>query len=395
MGEKCTLREIFKEGLDAFRRTRTLRPFEKKAALAIQQCRTAALGGHVKRCPSGCVEKVWYNSCRHRACPLCAWTKIYQWLETISARLRPTDHYHVIFTIPDKELRDLWDADRKTFGNLMFKIARKTLFNVLKNPEHLGAKPGIVMTLHTWARDLWAHIHIHCLVTGGGVTTDGRWKPCRQGFLVPKGVLRREFRKLFVKALRRMIKAGKIKLPPDMCRFDALCCLTQAERKEWIAEVEYRKQGNSVAEYLARYIRGGPIKNSRLVSFGNLKRKVTFRVSRLNNNEPLKLETQTLKEFIRRVLWHVPETGYRIVRACGLYHHHYHEQLEACRELLGGGGIPDEADEAAATGSEEPEADWIMAEEYCRNCGCLLEVETIPRAPPTPLRLALYPEPNL
>ncbi len=99
---------------------------------------------------------------------------------------------------------------------------------MLNDPEHLGAKPGILMTLHTWSRDLWAHVHIHCLITGGGVTPDGQWKPCRKGFLVPKGVLRREFREIFIKALRRKIKAGKIKLPSDMCRFDALYRLTQA-----------------------------------------------------------------------------------------------------------------------------------------------------------------------
>ncbi len=392
MREKCTLREIFKKGLDAFRRTRVLRPFEEKAALAIQSCRTAVLGGHVKRCPEGCVEKVWYNSCRHRACPLCAWAKIYQWLETIRDRLLPTDHYHVIFTIADKELSDFWDADRKTFGDLMFKTARKTLFNVLEDPKYLGAKPGFLMTLHTWARDLWLHVHLHCLVTGGGVTADGRWKPCRKGFLVPKGVLRKEFRKLFAKALRRKINAGRIKLPHGMCRFDALCRLTQAERKEWIAEVEYRKQGKSVAEYLARYVRGGPLKNSRLVSFNQLKRNVTFRVSR--KNEPLDLRTLALKEFVRRILWHVPETGYRVVRACGLYHHHYREQLERCREQLGGGGISADAEGPTANSGEEPsDEEWILVEDYCRICGCLLETEAIPRAPPPTLELAPYPEP--
>ncbi len=389
MGEKCTLREIFKKGLRAFRRTRVLRPFEEKAALAIQSCRTAVLGGHLKLCPEGCVEKVWYNSCQHRACPLCAWARIYKWLETIRARLLPSDHYHATFTLPDDELRDLWDADRKTFADLMFKVARMTLINVLKDPEYLGAKPGILMTLHTWSRDLWAHPHIHCLVTGGGVTADGQWKPCRKGFLVPKAVLRHEFRKRFAKALRRMINSGKIKLPPDMCRFDALCRLTQAERKEWVVEVEYREQGEGVAEYLSRYIRGGPIKHSRLVSLDELKRKVTFRVSRLK--EPLELRTLDLTEFIRRVLWHVPEPGYRTVRACGLYHHHYREQLEACREQLGGGEIPAEADRTSDAAEEE---DWTEAEEYCRICGSLLEVKAIPRAPPPSVELAHYPEPS-
>lgn len=158
MGTNCTLRDIFKHGFEAYRRTGKLLPFQIKAGLAILRCRTAELGGHVKRCPTGCVEKAWYNSCRHRACPLCAWTKIHQWLEKIRARLLPTDHYHVTFTLPG-ELRVFWDFDRRAISDLMFKIARTTLFNALADPEHLGAKPGILMSLHTWARDLWSHVH--------------------------------------------------------------------------------------------------------------------------------------------------------------------------------------------------------------------------------------------
>lgn len=380
MGTNCTLRDIFKHGFEAYRRTGKLLPFQIKAGLAILRCRTAELGGHVKRCPTGCVEKAWYNSCRHRACPLCAWTKIHQWLEKIRARLLPTDHYHVTFTLPG-ELRVFWDFDRRAISDLMFKIARTTLFNALADPEHLGAKPGILMSLHTWARDLWSHVHVHCLVTGGGITADGRWKPCEGDFLVPQDVLRYWFRKRFAKALRRMINAGKIELPPDMCRFDALCRLTRAERKEWIVDIEHRDHGRGVAAYLARYVRGGPLKESRLLS--SLDETVTFRVSR--KGEPWKEKALPVHEFIRRILWHVPETGYRVVRACGLYHHHYREELEACREQLGGGGIPGEVDSPPASGSEEPaDEEWILAEEYCRICGCLLEIEVIPRAPPAP-----------
>ncbi len=396
MGTNYTLREVFKAGFEAFRRTGGMLPFQLKAGLAILRCRTAELGGHAKRCPAGCVEKVWYNSCRHRACPLCAWIKIHQWLETIRARLLPTDHYHTTFTLPG-ELRVFWNWDRRAINDLMFKTARMTLFNALADPKHLGAKPGILMSLHTWSRDLWAHIHIHCLVTGGGVTPDGQWKPSTNGFLVPQEVLRYWFRKRFTKALRRMIKSGKIELPPDMCRFDALCLLTEAERKECIVDVEERyEHGLGVAAYLANYVRGGPLKNSRLVSLDKQNKTVTFRVSR--KGEPWQQRTLTIKEFIRRVLWHVPETGYRVVRACGLYHHHYREQLEACREQLGGGGLPTngepEADTPTAGGNEEPpDEEWILVEDYCRICGCLLEVKAIPRAPPAP-EPAPYPEPS-
>lgn len=360
-------------------------PFQLKAGIAILRCRTAELGGHAKRCPSGCVEKVWYNSCRHRACPLCAWIKIDQWLEKIRSLLLPTDHYHVTFTLPG-DLRIFWEFDRKAVGDLMFRIARTTLFNALEDPKHLGAKPGILMSLHTWSRVLWAHPHVHCLVTGGGLTADGRWQPCRrEGFLVPEEVLRFWFRKRFTKALRRMIKAGKIELPPDMCRFDALCRLSQAERKTWIVDVEERyEHGQGIATYLARYVRGGPLKNSRLLRLDPKEQTATFRVSR--KGEPWSEMTLPVRELIRRILWHVPPTGYRVVRACGLYHHHYREQLEACREQLGVGEAPGSAaDDPPATEAEELSGeDWVAVEEYCRICGCLLEVENIPRAPPLP-----------
>ncbi len=177
-----------------------------------------------------------------------------------------------------------------------------------------------------------------------------------------------------------------------MCRFDAKCLVTKAERKEWIVDVEPRyEHGQGVAAYLANYVRGGPLKNSRLLPFD--KKNVTFRVSR--KGEPWEQRTLTVKEFIRRILWHVPETGYRVVRACGLYHHHHREQLEACREQLGGGGIPDDAERPAATGGEEPsDEQWLLVEDYCRICGCLLETKTVPRAPPEAEPApAPYPEP--
>ncbi len=389
MAAKCTLRDIFQAGFKDYLRTHWLPFYLLKAGYAILQCRTAALGGHVKLCPEGHVEKAWYNSCRHRACPLCAWIKIDEWLEKVRARLLPTDHYHVTFTLPD-ELRVFWHYNQKLIGDLVFKVAGKTLFKVLADPKHMGAKPGILMSLHTWSRSLWAHVHIHCLVTGGGVTADGRWQPCRrEGFLAPDDQLAYWFRDRFVKTLRRLLEKGQVELPQEMNRFQAKCLISQAESKDWIVDVEKPyPHGEGVATYLARYVRGGPLKNSRLLSRDD--ETVTFRVSR--KDEPWKEMRLSISELIRRILMHVPPIGYRVVRSFGLYHHHYREQLEACRQKLGGGGIPESADTAAEVDREEPpEDDWLRVEEYCRICGCLLEVEAIPRAPPPP-ELARYME---
>ncbi len=338
MGTKYarTVHGILQAGLEAFLRTHWLPFYLVKAALALRDCKTSALGGHVKRCPHGHIEKAWYNSCRHRACPQCSWGKVEQWLERLRPKLLPTDHYHVTFTLPE-ELRLLWQFNKQLVGDLMFTIAQRTLFGVLKDPKHLGAKPGILMALHTWSRVLLCHVHLHCLVTGGGLGPDGRWKrTSRDGFLAPDDRLSYHFRKKFCAALEHRIKAGKVELPPGMARIDALKRINAAGQKVWIVDIEERyEHGQGIATYLAKYVKGGPIKNQRLLRAEE--GTVRFRTSR--KGEKFQAMTLAIGEFIQRLLEHVPPIGYRMVRACGLYHHHYREQLEACRQQLGGGTV--------------------------------------------------------
>ena len=202
-----------------------------------------------------------------------------------------------------------------------------------------------------------------------------------------RNALRSRFRRRFCNALEHLIQNGRIELPPDMARIDALCRINQARRKKWIVDVRERyEHGHGVAAYLARYVRGGPIKNQRIRGFDG--RTVTFRISR--KGEKLRLMELSLSEFIRRILLHVPPKGYRVVRACGLYHHYYSEQLEICRAQLGGGGIPDPDPEAPDDEAVDSIGnDRSSEEEYCRVCGCRLEIEVLPRGPPPP-ELAIY-----
>ena len=93
-------------------------------------CRTAVLGGHVQACPDGHFKRHWYNSCKYRMCPLCAFTQVERWLAKQKARILNTEHFHVIFTISD-ELHDLWRLNRKMMGNLLFKSATETLSELL------------------------------------------------------------------------------------------------------------------------------------------------------------------------------------------------------------------------------------------------------------------------
>ncbi len=393
MSTSCTLRDVFEYGLKSYLAQFPFDiPFyQAKAAVAIRDCRTIALGGHAKLCPEGCVEGVWYNSCRHRACPQCCWAKIDEWLDKVRLRLLPTEHRHITCTLP-AELRVLWRFNKRLIGDLLLKTVRQVLIKLLENPKFLGAKPGLILNIHSWRRDGLNHVHVHCLSTHGGWTADGGWKkPRLKKSLLPTQLIAKELNERLTKALERLLRNGQVRLPEDMTRFEAEKLISKASRKKWVVNRNKKRypHGQGVAAYLARYLRGGPIKNQRLLKLDEERDEVTFRVSR--RKEPLKTATVPVVDFIGRVLLHVPEPGYRVVRSCGLYHHYYAEQLEACREQLGGGHIPpdEESAESAATTDDPDDESWVMREDYCRICGCLLETQTIPRGPPPP-ELARY-----
>lgn len=391
MSTSCTLRDVFQHGLGIYlvRYRFSLPFFLAKAAVALRDCRTVALGGHKKKCPEGHIQGVWYNSCRHRACPQCCWAKIDEWLERVHERILPTEHRHITCTLP-QELRVLWQYNKRVVGDLLLKTVRLVLFSLLDDPKYLGAKPGLILNLHTWSRSLWTHVHVHCLVTFGDVGSDGRWKEPRWKTMVPTQLIAKELNRCITQALERLLDQGRLRLPEDMTRHDAEKCISQAARKKWVVHRKGRyKHGHGVAAYLARYIRGGPIKNQRILRLDKHTGKVTFRVSR--RGEKLKTMTLPVTKFIDRVLLHVPRPGYRVVRSCGLYHHYYAEQREACRQHLEDASDDpiDEKPEVSDDSDDLDDDSWVMREDYCRICGCLLEIETIPRGPPAP-ELARY-----
>src|SRR5262249_51500447 len=130
---------------------------------------------HRKLRPDGHVSRIWYNSCRHRVCPQCAYLQTERRLARQQARLLACDHYHVIFTLPHA-LNPLWLANVSGMTTLLFQAVHDTLRTLLADPKYLGAQPGIIAALHTWSQTLVLHPHVHCLVTGGGVTPDGHWQ---------------------------------------------------------------------------------------------------------------------------------------------------------------------------------------------------------------------------
>src|SRR6266705_1018163 len=207
-----TLQDIFCRAYPNYERTHALPAHVRRAAHALMQCRTAALGGHVQACPDGHVARIWSNSCRHRSCPPCADLQTERWLALQQARLLACDHSHVIFTLPHAR-NPLWLANVPVMRTRLLQAVRETLGTVLVDPTYLGAHPGIIAALHPWSQTLVWHPHLHGLVTGGGVTPAGQWVAVRHGFLLPVRVVMAVCRGKLLGALRRAWVRDALVLP--------------------------------------------------------------------------------------------------------------------------------------------------------------------------------------
>jgi hypothetical protein len=332
-----TLQTIFQDAFPAYEALHPLPAHVRKAARAIMQCRTAELGGHVQACPDGHLARVWYNSCRHRSCPQCAYLQTERWLALQQARLLACDHYHAIFTLPH-DLNPLWLANVPVMSALLFQAVRDTLCTLLADPKYLGAQPGILAALHTWSQTLVLHPHLHCLVTGGGRTSAGPWVAVRRGFLLPVRVVMAVFRGKMLDAIRQAFARGALTLPEPMQPqqfFNLLHRLGHPRKTAWNVRIMERyRHGAGVVTYLARYLRGGPIKNTRLVAFDGDRVTLLHR-ARHEGTAAAQRMTLSVADFLQRWLLHVPVPQTRVVRSYGLYHHTQAEALTACRTALG------------------------------------------------------------
>lgn len=162
---------------------------QKRVFLAIQACRTAILGGHVRTCDHCEHREISYNSCRNRHCPKCQALARAEWLKQREAELLPIPYFHVVFTLP-AELAALALQNKRLLYGMLFEAASKTLMQVAANPRHLGAgQIGLLAVLHTWGQNLMHHPHLHCVVSGGGLSQDGnRWLASKPHYLVLHGI---------------------------------------------------------------------------------------------------------------------------------------------------------------------------------------------------------------
>ncbi|RYZ49343.1 MAG: IS91 family transposase [Sphingobacteriales bacterium] len=292
---------------------------QQKTLRAIQLCRTAALGGHIDAC-DGCGNiSVSYNSCRNRHCNKCQGHKREEWIQDRQAELLPCTYYHVVFTLP-QELNGLALHRPDLVYPALFRAAWQTLQQFGKNE---GLQLGMIAVLHTWGQNLSLHPHIHCIVPGGGLDENGRWK--RKA---------RSDKYLFaVKALSKVFRAKYLQqLRNDGIGDKAL--LDSLFKKEWVVYAKRPFGGPAqVIEYLGRYTHKVAISNQRLM--GADEKEVTFRYKDYRQNAEAKVMTLPSTEFVRRFALHILPRRFVRIRHYGILSSSWkRSRLKKLRESL-------------------------------------------------------------
>ena len=314
-------------------------------------------------------------------------------------RLLPVEYFHVVFTLP-QELKPLTLKNRRVIYTLLFRAASQTLLQLAADPKRLGAQIGFTAILHTWGQNILFHPHLHCVVTGGGLTADGsRWIPVRSGYFLPVDVLGALFRGKFLAGLKRAYQTGELQLTgsvqsmADPKMFEKL--LGRLYRTKWVVYAKRPFGGaKQVYSYLGRYTHRVAISNSRIVSLKN--DRVSFRYKDYADDNRVKQMTLSAEEFIRRFLLHVLPKGFVRIRHYGLLaSRNVSTCLERCHQLL-------EATTPPAPETEEKTwtdrlRDW-MGEHLtqCPRCGEQLKRHSLDAFPPQATALDMvYPVPFL
>jgi hypothetical protein len=293
-----------------------LLPSHRRAMRAIERCRTPALGGHVYSCPDCGETQYVYHSCRNRHCPKCQHENAQRWLEQQYELQLPVPYFMLTFTLPS-QLRPFARSHQKLVYDVLFRASAEAAQQLARDPRFVGGTLGLVGVLHTWARDLSYHPHVHYLVPAGGLAKDGHtWLPARKNFLLPVKALSKLFRAKFRDALSKT--DGFADIP------------TSVWKQDWVVHCKPVGDGRIALKYLAPYIFRVALSNRRIVQVEN--DQVTFRYK--TNSGQTKCCTLSAERFIHRFLQHVLPKSFVKVRYYGLFSPAYRQQLEPLRAQL-------------------------------------------------------------
>ena len=318
------IQQIFRYAWDSYAEQYHPDSFRTRAAHAIMDCKSGALGCNYLQCEDCGFIEIAPRSCRNRNCPSCQATLKELWIDQRKAEVIDAPYFHVVFTVP-AELNPIIYENQKLLYTLLHKSVSQTLLVLSGDPKHLGATPGIIQVLHTWGQTLNYHPHIHCIVSGGGLTPQKKLKTCRNKFFIPVHVMRNFFQKTFLKALQEYYQQGKLSLHGQNSKYLAPKQWDDFRKalydKDWCPYIKetFNGFGNAI-DYLGRYTHRIAISNSRILSVAE--NEVTFSYTDYRDNQK-KTMTITCLEFIRRFMQHVLPKGFQKIRYYGYLNNRY------------------------------------------------------------------------
>lgn len=319
MDSRYPIREIFADSLDWYLREHAPSSEQLAAANAIAKCKTGDLGYNVSICDE-CGHTVTHScSCRNRSCPNCQSVLKEVWIDKRRSEVLDARYFHVVFTVPHT-LNALFLANQKLLYSLLFEAASQTLLTLSRDKRYLGAEPGIIMVLHTWGQTLAYHPHVHCIVSGAGLTRDHKLVKSGKSFFIPIKAAMMMFRGKFMAALKGYRSSGKLVIP-ESCSDLALpegwqCFVDMLYKTDWCPYIKETFNGNGNAiSYLGRYTHRVAISNGRITDMTD--DTVSFWYKDYRDHDASKEMTLSHEEFIRRFLMHVLPRRFQKIRYFG------------------------------------------------------------------------------
>lgn len=370
--DRYKIRQIFEYSYEAYSMLGHYQPdIQRKAARAILNCKSGKLGCNVSQC-TDCGHIVFHNnSCRNRSCPSCQAVLKEVWVDKRRAEVIDSPYFHVVFTLPH-ELNPLIYCNQKLLYGLLHRCCAETLLELSADKKYLGAVPGIIQLLHTWNQELLYHVHMHCIVSGGGLTRDAKIRTAPGKFFIPVRVLRDKFRGKYLARLDSLYESGSLvfssaceKLRNSYYWKEWKNCLYEKDWCPFIKET-FNGFGNAI-EYLGRYTHKTAISNSRILSV--TQDTVSFSARGIHPGAPKRVITLDNTEFIRRYLMHVLPSGFQKIRYYGFLNNRMKtHNLKVIFRLQNGQRFLRRY--AGLTMAELLKAVWNIDICVCPECGC-------------------------
>ena len=344
---------------------------QKKAALAIRDCKSGSLGVNISQCPDCGYTEFHNNSCRNRSCPNCQAVNQEIWVDKRRAEVIDTPYFHVVFTLPH-ELNSLIYCNQKLLYGLLHRCCARTLLELSADKKYLGATPGIIQVLHTWNQEMLYHVHMHCIISGGGLTPDRRIRKSKGHFFIPVMVLRDKFKGCCLATLDSLYQSGELVFSSSCEKlrnsYEWSAFRNALYEKDWCPYIKetFNGFGNAI-EYLGRYTHKIAISNSRILSVDN--QQVSFSARGKKPGEPPRTITLENTEFIRRYLMHVLPSGFQKIRYYGFLNNRGKgKNLKLIFTLQGHQRF--RARYAHLSIAELIKAVWKVDIRICPECGC-------------------------